>query len=76
MPRLTKHQTRRKKDLLVILSCNDELIEWLQLELIDKTGIINYNANINADIIYGEHKGISEILNKLISEKENVAEED
>lgn len=67
---LTKAQLKRKKILLQSLSENPEVVEYLQLEMLDKQGYLSYTQNINTDRIVGEYEGISKIVRDMISFRE------
>lgn len=75
---LTKAQKIKREQLLSKFANNPELIEWLQLELLDKQGYISYTPNVSTDRILGEYNGISMLIQKLNARKasRNVSKED
>ena len=75
---LTKSQKIKRDQLLSKFANDPELIEWLQLELLDKQGYISYTPNVSTDRILGEYNGVSMLIQKLNAKKvsKNVSKED
>lgn len=75
---LTKAQKIKRDQLLAKFANDPELIEWLQLELLDKQGYISYTPNVSTDRILGEYNGVSMLIQKLNAKKvsKNVSKED
>lgn len=66
---LTKAQKIKREQLLSKFANEPELIEWLQLELLDKQGYISYTPNVSTDRILGEYNGVSMLIQKLNAKK-------